>query len=185
MAIFPKIEEFNRNRSFYVFKPITVMGKKFRAGDLFEKTLVTTRRLRQLYELRYLKMGPSVKEEQPERPDFSTWPEEAVKEWLSANGKGWLEHETLDKLVKRAAAEWDRRFTVSKQEATKSAARPAKEVAPLRNGNGEKPPVPEASEWPEGWEGLPWFSLQKKVFETTGKKPENKKQALEIMRSHT
>lgn len=169
------------------------MGKKFRAGDLFEKTLVTTRRLRQLYELRYLKMGPAVKEEQPERPNFSEWPEEAVKEWLSANGKGWLEHETLDKLVKRASMEWDRRFTVSNKEASKPTSKltiPKSETkAPALNGNShngeDKAPEPEKTVLPEGWEGLPWFSLQKKVFEATGVKPENKKQALEIMRSQT
>ena len=51
-------DKFDRERAFSVNHPFTCAGKKFAAGDMFDKTLVTTRRLRQLYDKRLLLMCP-------------------------------------------------------------------------------------------------------------------------------
>ena len=51
-------DKFDRERTFSVNHPFTCGGKKFAAGDIFDKTLVTTRRLRQLYDKRLLLMRP-------------------------------------------------------------------------------------------------------------------------------
>lgn len=50
----PRRIEFERGRDFTVAKPLTCKGREFAIGDPFDKTLVTTRRLRQLYDARLL-----------------------------------------------------------------------------------------------------------------------------------
>ena len=52
-------EKFDRERSFFVVKPsMTFDGKSFVHGDDFDKSLVGDRRLRQLYDTRFLGMRP-------------------------------------------------------------------------------------------------------------------------------
>jgi hypothetical protein len=50
----PWRKTFDPERDFTVRRPITVGGQKFAPGDAFDKTLVTLRRLRQLYDQRTL-----------------------------------------------------------------------------------------------------------------------------------
>ena len=50
-------DAFDRDREFVVGKSLTLRGRPFGPGDAFDKTLVSTRRLRQLYDSRYLKMS--------------------------------------------------------------------------------------------------------------------------------
>ncbi len=49
-------EEFDRDRNFEAVKPFKYNGAMFGPGQPFDKNNVTTRKLRQLYEMRYLKM---------------------------------------------------------------------------------------------------------------------------------
>lgn len=49
--------EFDRNRVFVVAREFTVSGCVLGPGELFNKGLVTDRRLRQLYDQRFLKFG--------------------------------------------------------------------------------------------------------------------------------
>jgi hypothetical protein len=46
--------KFDRDRDFVVRRMVTVQGQTFGPGNAFDKTLVTTRRLRQLYDQRVI-----------------------------------------------------------------------------------------------------------------------------------
>lgn len=45
-------EVFDRDRNFVTTRPLPVSGRSFGPNEPFDKTLVTTRRLRQLYDQR-------------------------------------------------------------------------------------------------------------------------------------
>jgi iron only hydrogenase large subunit-like protein len=49
--------KFDRNQDFVVSKPFRVRGIDLVAGETFDKTMVTTRTLRQLFESRKLKVA--------------------------------------------------------------------------------------------------------------------------------
>lgn len=55
-------EPFDRDRNFVMSRPLPVAGQSFGPGDPFDKTLVNTRRLRQMYEQRLIQFAV---EEQP------------------------------------------------------------------------------------------------------------------------
>ena len=55
-----KPEAFDRSRNFTVTRSLTVQGKVFPPGSRFEKTLVPTRRLRQLFDQRVIRMDPAL-----------------------------------------------------------------------------------------------------------------------------
>ena len=50
-------QKFDRGYTFYANRVISVQGRRFSRGDLFDKTLVTTRRLRQMWEQRFIYIG--------------------------------------------------------------------------------------------------------------------------------
>ena len=113
-----KREEFDAGRNFIVTEraPVTISGVKFLPNQPFDKKLVTTRRLRQLFEQRRLEMLPGIGAETPltpTKPDFAALPEEAIKDWLKVHGViprfGW----ERDRLVEAASTEWERRFGTS------------------------------------------------------------------------
>jgi len=175
MATLPRFEQFDRDRNFLVTRSVVVSGKKFGPGDPFDKTLVTTRRLRQLYDHRFLKMGPAERNLEPQgRPNFAVLPEAAIREWLSAHKVLAPPFTTAKALARLAVSEWEKRF-----------------------GDPEPTPVPDAPKLngapvlsstdtvviSKDWEKLPWFAFQKKVFELTGTKPSTKKEAMELMHS--
>jgi hypothetical protein len=171
MATLPRFEQFDRDRNFIVTRAVIVSGKKFGPGDPFDKTLVTTRRLRQLYEHRVLKMGPAELNLEPTGcPNFAVLPEAAIREWLTSHHVMIQPFTNERALAKLAAAEWLKRFGAPEPKSKKASA-----AKPNGNGNGADP----------SWEKLPWFAFQKKVFELTGTKPTTKKEALELMHSLT
>ncbi len=52
--------QFDREQDFYVARPFLAAGRNFAPGELFDKSLVTPRMLRQLYEsVRVLKQQPA------------------------------------------------------------------------------------------------------------------------------
>lgn len=67
MAKIPPREPFNPERSFVLTRPLTINGKAFALHEPFDKTLVTARRLRQMYDSRRLAISPEapVKKEPP------------------------------------------------------------------------------------------------------------------------
>ena len=83
-------EPFDRSRDFYVTREFKVGGKKMTIDPdrrAIDKSLFTTRLLRQMYEQRFLMMKEP--EEQtpavPVRPVFANLPEEALADWLKQN----------------------------------------------------------------------------------------------------
>lgn len=57
MANHLRREPFDRDREFTVTKGFTLHGRDFGPGDPFNKYLVTTRRLRQMFDSRLIKMN--------------------------------------------------------------------------------------------------------------------------------
>lgn len=53
---FPR-QRFDRELTFVVNKPITLSGKTTAPGTIFDKSLVTGRKLQQLFEQRYLRFA--------------------------------------------------------------------------------------------------------------------------------
>ncbi len=51
-------EPFDRERDFVTSRSLPVSGRVFTPGERFDKTLVTDRRLRQMYEQRILNVEP-------------------------------------------------------------------------------------------------------------------------------
>ena len=58
MTRFERQPEFSRDRDFLVARAIKAQGRSFNPDEPFDKTLVTTRRLRQLFEQRFIKFAP-------------------------------------------------------------------------------------------------------------------------------
>lgn len=57
MAKIPHVrEKFDPGRKLVALKPFTFIGKSFRPGDTFDRTLTTTRRLQQLYDAHFIVM---------------------------------------------------------------------------------------------------------------------------------
>ena len=191
MAIYPRFEQFDRDRNFLVTRSVVVSGKKFGPGDQFDKTLVTTRRLRQLYEHRFLKMGPAERNLEPQgRPNFAVLPEAAIREWLSAHKVLAPPFTTAKALARLAVSEWDKRFGDPEPSTADADAELDAKLhpnAPDKPTNGNGAPVLSSTDTVVidrgDWEKLPWFAFQKKVFELTGTKPSTKKEAIELMHS--
>ncbi len=81
MARHPKPAEFNRNNDFVVGKRLLVSSRLFETGQPFDKTLVSTRRLRQLYDAKYLQMLPrQPKPPEPPEPEPVVIPESLPEE---------------------------------------------------------------------------------------------------------
>lgn len=76
-------EEFDRERDFTVTREFTLNGQRLVPGDVFDKSQVTVRRLRQLYEQRSLRMGPA--SEAPQSP-FAAMSVEELRDWLVRHG---------------------------------------------------------------------------------------------------
>lgn len=53
-------EPFDRARDFTVVRPFTLDGRALAPGEAFDKSLLTTRRLRQLFDQRRLAMAPKL-----------------------------------------------------------------------------------------------------------------------------
>ncbi len=73
------LEPFDPERNYLVARPILTNGVTIGADQPFDKRLVTTRRLRQLYEQRYLKMAPA-------SPAPETLSDSDLRKWLEARG---------------------------------------------------------------------------------------------------
>lgn len=125
-------ERFDPLRSYVANKPFKWGKVKFNIGDRFptEQVTCTDRKVRQLYEARYLRMQadngvrlheliqpPAV----PTMPDFDRLSPEAIRNWLknhcvefSDEELAALETEALDhsKLVKIAQNQWNKRHNV-------------------------------------------------------------------------
>ncbi len=87
---FPRMQPFNRECEFIVRRGIKVAGIDLKDGDPIDKTQLTTRRLRQLYEQRYIVQGEpkqSIPTLVPHSIDFKQLPTAAIITWLAARNK--------------------------------------------------------------------------------------------------
>lgn len=160
MATFPrKAEEFDRDRGFAARVPIRVSGRQFQPGDQFDKSLVTTRRLRQLFDNRNLVMlsHEEVEPPAPSRPDFNSLPNEALMSWLSARGAIMRPNTPRERLILRANAVWSR-----------------------MHGPLDADPIFVI---PQEWLTLKWFALCDKVERLTGHRPANKAELIEMVKT--
>lgn len=73
------LKPFDRDDEFIVKRQLKVQGKIFQIGDRLDKSLLTTRRLRQLYELRNLEAAPP---DPNQKPDFLKMPTDDIRAWL-------------------------------------------------------------------------------------------------------
>lgn len=62
-------EDFDRERNFVCFRPFVFMGQAYIPGQSIDKTLFTVRRLRLLYDGRFLEYGPTVVTEPTPPPE--------------------------------------------------------------------------------------------------------------------
>jgi len=86
---FPRPLPFNRDCEFTVRRGIRLNGQEFKDGDVIDKTLLTTRRLRQLFEQRFIVQGDSVPNTLvvPHSIDFKQLPTAAIVSWLAQRQK--------------------------------------------------------------------------------------------------
>lgn len=105
----PKLTQpFDRNQDFVVLKAFSFNGRTWQPNAMFDKTTATDRKLRQLYESRYLRMvGASDLFDGALGPRFDSMPDTALREWLTAN-TGHVPHElaTRERLIARAKRRW-------------------------------------------------------------------------------
>jgi hypothetical protein len=109
-------EPFDRNRVFLAVRDISVGGKKFAGNEKFDVTLVPTRRLRQMYECRMLKMDESVDAEVTTisdknlavstQPNFKELSNAGLRQWLRNQGVGTSIRSPHARLVEQATAKW-------------------------------------------------------------------------------
>lgn len=85
---FPVQERFDPAREFSVARRFKLSGVEQVPPQPFDKGLTSTRRLKQLYEQRLLKMLPRAEVQQPApepvRPVFTELSSEALRDWLRA-----------------------------------------------------------------------------------------------------
>lgn len=87
-------EEFDPSQNFFTVRAITFQGRSYGPGQPFPKHLVEPRRLRQLYETRYLRQEAPPRSEAPpgeerEKPiiDFGSSPERKADKIKEAKSK--------------------------------------------------------------------------------------------------
>jgi hypothetical protein len=103
---------FDRERALIVNKPMKFNGKKFGMGDVFDPSLTTTRRLRQLYEGRWLKHGPYVPKPveptptKPVMPEFKQLSTDGLRQWLTNHNASPTPRIGRARLIELAATKW-------------------------------------------------------------------------------
>lgn len=82
---FPRLGVFDRQMAFKVRRAIKIGGRLYQDGDYIDKDTLSTRRLRQLFEQRFVVAEEPVVDEgiQPKFEEMST---EAAKDWLQRHG---------------------------------------------------------------------------------------------------
>lgn len=115
-ALGPKIGKYGRapfdpDRTFTATRNLILNGKLIEKGTVFEKTLVNTRRLRQMYEQRMLDMqdedeAPVSVTHEPIKPDFDTLSNEGLRIWLRNNGYIARPKMPREKLLQLVEQKW-------------------------------------------------------------------------------
>ncbi len=134
-------EPFDRDRNYVLNKSFKFNGKSLVVGSVFDKTTTTTRRLRQLYESRYLNMSPVGTPNVlggPVMPNFPLMKEDELRAWLAAHGREQKEVARHDVMVARAIRIWYELQDKAKEDkkAAEEVKSPEESIAP------EEAPVP-------------------------------------------
>ena len=107
-----RMDKFDPNRQFILLKSTRVAGKSCEAGAIFNKALVDTRRLKQMYEGRWLKMAdmePQVEPHKPtalNMPDFHSLSLDELKLWLQAHNVSHRSRVSKETLLYLANKKW-------------------------------------------------------------------------------
>lgn len=93
------LPQFDRAKDFVVNRPVLLSGRRFKQGDLLDKSLLNIRLLRQLFEQRYVTQidapteqlvinGYHPNEITPlkKEPDLKVMTEQELRTWLVGNG---------------------------------------------------------------------------------------------------
>ncbi len=104
-------EDFDEKREFVCMKAFNLGGVRYTTNTPFPKGTTHVRRLRQLYDHRYLNMlpiGVEAFEENydPKMPDFNALPTEAIEAFLQSNGIVPRFGQERKKLIQRAKKVW-------------------------------------------------------------------------------
>lgn len=105
-------EFFDRERAFLAVKNFSLNGKLVEGGALIDKTKINTRRLRQMYDQRLIRMtdaepiADSDKPRPPQKPHFELLSLDGLKLWLEENGHISRPRTKLPALVKIAEKIW-------------------------------------------------------------------------------
>lgn len=123
LGIYPRLskymqEPFDPTRQFVATRTMICGGKHFLAGQLFNKNLVNTRRLRQMYEQRMLRMMPQdeplvtqvLENMKPEKPKFEELSNEGLRLWLRNNGYIPKPRTPREKLLELVEIKWKEYF---------------------------------------------------------------------------
>lgn len=106
-------EPFDRERTFIAVRRMTIQGKRIESGDPFDKSLVNVRRLRQMYDTRWIKMAPDNQLEpkppvfvMPTKPEFLKLSNEGLRIWLKGHRVLPRPRATRVKLLELVEKKW-------------------------------------------------------------------------------
>lgn len=102
-------DRFDREREFINLKTYKYNGKDQQAGQVFDKSQATTRRLRQLYEARYIRMAQPHEVGEPagpQMPDFFNMTAEQLRTWMKENGRVPHPRSSQPSLVTKSVRLW-------------------------------------------------------------------------------
>ena len=111
---------FDRDDTFVLLKTTKVAGHVFIVGEIFDKSLVPTRRLRQMYESRWITVyaGKDKSSDKtsdlvlPVKPDFVELSSQGLRQWLCNHEYVARPRMTHTQLVKLAENKWQEMIDV-------------------------------------------------------------------------
>lgn len=111
-------EPFDPARTYTVVRDCTIATTQFRTGDVFDNRIVPIRKLRQLYDARWLRMeeydyqkeevaqAAEAQKVAPVKPEFDTLSLNGLREWLKSQGIMPKPRVSKAELVEAAETRW-------------------------------------------------------------------------------
>lgn len=111
-------EPFDHTRTYTAARDCTIATYRYKAGDVFDNRIVTIRKLRQLYDARWLRMedydyqkeevaeAAEAQKVAPVKPDFDTLSLVGLREWLKSQNVVPKPRASKTELVAQAEARW-------------------------------------------------------------------------------
>lgn len=123
-------EDFDERRDFACTRTFTLGGVTYKMNDTLQKDQLTVRRLRQLYDHRYIRMLPwgveeaSAKTDVIQMPAFASMQTEALEVFLQSNNVVPRIGSSRDVLLKKAIQTWNRMSEEKKKAVLENASPP-------------------------------------------------------------